>query len=131
MNLVSISLDSIPAGRPLPFSIRDQHGALLAHKGFMVKSLEDLEMLLGHRGQLFINVVESGSQRRAYLSQLHTLVRDDIPLGQIAESQFATFEMASARESQGAADAPAPDWLDLQGQAHTLLRDGLAGNPRT
>ena len=130
MNLVSISLDSIPLGRSLPFSIRDQHGAVLAHKGSMMKSLEDVEVLLGlgHRGQLFINAVESESQRRAYLSQLHTLVRDDIPLGQIAESQFATFEMASARESQGGAKTLVPDWLDLQGQAHTLLRDG---NPAT
>jgi len=128
MNLVSIQLDSIRVGRPLPFSIRDQYGTLLAQKGFMVKSLEDLEMLLGHRGQLFINVVESESQRRAYVGQLHTLVRDDIPLGQIADSQFATFEMASARDVQGGADTTEPDWLDLQSQAHSLLRDG---NPAT
>ena len=128
MNLVSINLDSIAVGRPLPFSIRDQHGALLAQKGFMVKSLEDLDMLLGHRGRLFVNVVESEGQRRAYLSQLHTLVRDDAPLGQIADSQFATFEMASARDNQNAANTTEPDWLDLQSQAHTLLRDG---NPVT
>jgi HD-GYP domain-containing protein (c-di-GMP phosphodiesterase class II) len=128
MNLVSIHLDSIPVGRPLPFSIRDQDGALLAPKGFMVKSLEDLDMMLGHRGRLFANVMEFESQRRAYLSQLHTLVRDDAPLGQIADSQFATFESASARDKQGAGNTTEPDWLDLQAQAHTLLRDG---NPAT
>lgn len=125
MNLVSINLESIRVGKPLPFSIRDQHGALLAQKGFMVNSLEDLDMLLGHRGRLFVNVVESESQRRAYVGQLHTLIRDDIPLGQIAESQFASFEVASARDNQNTTE---PDWLDLQAQAHTLLRDG---NPAT
>lgn len=125
MNLVSINLESIRVGKPLPFSIRNQHGALLAQKGFMVNSLEDLDMLLGHRGRLFVNVVESESQRRAYVGQLHTLIRDDIPLGQIAESQFATFEVASARDNQNTTE---PDWLDLQAQAHTLLRDG---NPAT
>jgi HD-GYP domain-containing protein (c-di-GMP phosphodiesterase class II) len=112
----------------LPFSIRDQDGALLAPKGFMVKSLEDLDMMLGHRGRLFANVMEFESQRRAYLSQLHTLVRDDAPLGHIADSQFATFESASARDKQGAGNTTEPDWLDLQAQAHTLLRDG---NPAT
>lgn len=125
MNLVSINLESIRVGKPLPFSIRNQHGALLAQKGFMVNSLEDLDMLLGHRGRLFVNVVESESQRRAYVGQLHTLIRDDIPLGQIAESQFASFEVASARDNQNTTE---PDWLDLQAQAHTLLRDG---NPAT
>jgi HD-GYP domain-containing protein (c-di-GMP phosphodiesterase class II) len=124
MNLVSINLDSIAVGRPLPFSIRDQHGALLAQKGYVVKSLESLELLLGHRENLYVNVVESESQRRAYVGQLHTLVRDDIALGKIAESQFAIFEAASARDGQGGAGTAESDWLDLQNQAHTLLRDG-------
>ena len=124
MNLVPINLDSIRVGRPLPFSIWDQSGALLAHKGFMVNSLEDLDMMLGNREQLFVNVGESESQRRAYVGQLHTLVRDDTPLGQIAESQFDIVEAVSARDSQDAADATEPDWLDLQSQAHSLLRDG-------
>ena len=123
MNLVSLNLESIPIGRPLPFSIRDQRGTLLAHKGFTVKSLEDLDMMLGHRGKLFIDAVESETQRRAYVSQLHTLVRDDIPLGQIADSQFASFEQASARDAQLAADTAEPDWLELQAQTHAMLRD--------
>ena len=128
MKLVTLHLESVPVGRPLPFSIRDERGILLANKGFLVKSLEELVLMLGHREQLFIDVVESEAQRRAYLTQLHTLVLDDAPLGQIADSQFATFEAASARGNQDAPNATEPDWLDLQGQAHTLLR---GGNPAT
>ena len=66
MKLVTLHLESVPVGRPLPFSIRDERGILLANKGFLVKSLEELVLMLGHREQLFIDVVESEAQRRAY-----------------------------------------------------------------
>ena len=124
MKLVPINLDTIPLGRPLPFSIWDEGGELLAHRGFVLNSQEDLGMMLGNREQLFVNVGESESQHRAYVSQLHTLVRDEIPLGQIAGKHFDVVDVVSARDSQDEADNGEPDWLDLQSEAHALLRDG-------
>ena len=123
MNLVSVNVDTIRIGQPLPFSLREEGGILLALKGYVVETLEELDLLCGRRGQLFIDVTESESHRRAYVGKLHNLVRNDIPLGQIAESQFSSFELANARDNAETPDAGEPDWLDLQAQTYTMLRD--------
>lgn len=120
MNLVTVNLDSIHIGQPLPLSLWDESGVLLAPKGFVVRSRADLESISTHRGQLFIDVAESDNLQRAYVGKLHSLVRDDKPLGQIADSQFSTFELESAR---GSGDANEPDWLDLQAETQAMLRD--------
>ena len=120
MNLVTVSIDSIHIGQPLPLSLWDESGVLLAPKGFVVRSRADLESISTNRGQLFIDVAESDNYQRAYVGKLHSLVRDDKPLGQIADSQFSTFELESAR---GTADTNEPDWLDLQGETQAMLRD--------
>ncbi|WP_114970634.1 HD-GYP domain-containing protein [Rhodoferax ferrireducens] len=120
MNLVTINVDSIRIGQPLPFSLRDESGVLLANKGYVVENREELDLMIGRRSNLFIDVTESESYRRAYVGKLRDLVRDDIPLGQIADSQFSSFELASARDTT---DTGEPDWLDLQAQTHAMLRD--------
>ncbi len=120
MKLVSLSSDAIRIGSPLPFSLRDAGGVLLAPKGFVVPTQAALEQVISQRGQLFIDMVESEAHRKAYVNQLRELVQEDIPLGQIAESQFASFEMASVREKDTDSE---PDWLALQEQAHAMLRD--------
>ncbi|MDO8717803.1 MAG: hypothetical protein Q7K20_02310 [Polaromonas sp.] len=120
MNLVTVTVDSIRIGQPLPFALRDESGILLAHKGYVVENREELDLMIGRRSNLFIDVADSESHRRAYVGKLHDLVRDDIPLGQIADSQFSTFELASARDTT---DTGEPDWLDLQAQTHAMLRD--------
>ncbi len=126
MNLVTISSDAIRVGFPLPFSLRDAGGVLLAPKGFVVPTYAALELVITQRGQLFIDVAESESHRRAYVNQLRDLVQEDIPLGQIAESQFSSFETAKARGKSKDNDEDSddePDWLSLQEQAHAMLRD--------
>ncbi len=125
MNLVTVSLDTIRIGQPLPFSLRDESGVLLASKGYVIEDLQELDLLTDRGSQLFIDVAESEAHQRAYVAKLHTLLREDRSLGQIAESQFSTFELESSRE---AADTGEPDWLDLQAQAHVMLRDT---NPAT
>lgn len=127
MKLTPISVDALSIGQPLPYSLWDREGILLAQKGFMVPSRDELTSLIGERQTLYIDTVESEIHRRAYLSKLHDLVRDDIPLGQIADSQFANFEMAAAaRDTTDNNDDT--HWLDLQAQAHAMLRDK---NPAT
>jgi HD-GYP domain-containing protein (c-di-GMP phosphodiesterase class II) len=125
MNLVTVNVDSIRIGHPLPFTLRDEDGVLLAHKGYVVTSRADLDQIVLKRGNVFIDVAESESHHRAYMGKLHDLVREDRPLGQIADSQFSSFELASARDTT---DTGEPDWLDLQAQAHGMLRDS---NPAT
>ncbi|MDO9197962.1 HD-GYP domain-containing protein [Rhodoferax sp.] len=120
MNLVTVNVDTIRIGHPLPFSLRDESGVLLAAKGYVVDNRDELELMVGRRTNLFIDVTESESHHRAYVGKLHTLVREDRPLGQIAESQFSSLELASSRDTTGTGE---PDWLDLQVQAHAMLRD--------
>ncbi len=120
MNLVTINVDSIHIGQPLPFSLRDEKGVLLANKGFVVENRADLELMIGRRNQLFIDAAESESNLRAYVGKLHSLVREDRTLGQIAGTQISSADLEHHQTSTGTGE---PDWLDLQTQTNTLLRD--------
>lgn len=120
MNLVTINIDTIRIGMPLSFSVRDENGILLAPKGYVVQSQADLDQVTQNRRNLFIDVTESESHRRAFVGKLHTMVREERALGQIADSQFSSFELEPAHDKVVAGE---PNWLDLQGQTHALLRD--------
>lgn len=120
MSLVTVAIDSIPIGQPLPFSLRDESGVLLAKKGYRIESRADLVEMVGRRSQLFVDFSESESQHRAYVGKLYDLLRDDRPLGQIAEADIAPSELDRQPERDR---YDAPDWLALQGQANTMLRD--------
>jgi HD-GYP domain-containing protein (c-di-GMP phosphodiesterase class II) len=119
MNLVTVSPDSIRIGHPLPFALRNQEGVLLAHKGFVVESREYLHAVLGRGSTFYIDVDESDAAHRAYVGKLYDLVRADKPLGKIAGAQIYTSDLEAQRED----DDGKPDWLDLQIQANTLLRE--------
>ena len=123
MNLVTVSIDSVLIGRPLPFALWDESGVLLAPKGFVVKSRADLDSICDKRGPLFRDAADSDTYQRAYVGKLHSLVRQEKPLGQIAESQFSTFELESSRATRDTTGTDEPDWLDLQGQTQTMLLD--------
>lgn len=123
MKLVTVNIDSVLIGQPLPFALWDESGVLLAPKGFVVTSRADLDSISDKRGQLFMDAADSDIYQRAYVGKLHSLVRQDTPLGQIAESQFSTFELEVSRPTRDSPDSDEPDWLDLQGQAQTMLLD--------
>lgn len=120
MNLVQVTLESIPIGQPLAFSLRDETGALLARKGFVIVSRDDLEAVRGRENRFFVNVSESEQHQKAFVGKLHEMVRDDRHLGKIAQAQLTTSELAPPR-SRVLGDAL--DWLDLQVQGNRLLRD--------
>lgn len=120
MNLVIVNVDSIRIGQPLPFSLRDESGILLAHKGYVVNSREELELVVGRRNNLYIDVAESESHHRAYVGKLYSLVREERPLGQIAGAQISSADLDAGRDTAASGE---PDWLDLQVQTHAMLRD--------
>lgn len=121
MNLVPVSVDSILVGLPLPCALRDQSGVLLASQGFMVSSRQDLQAMVGRRNQIYIDADQSDSFRRGYVNRLNNLVMEDKSLGQIAEVQISPYDVKRPKEV--ATDSDLPDWLDLQTQAHAMLRD--------
>lgn len=121
MNLVPVSVDSILVGQPLPCALRDQSGVLLASQGFMVSSRQDLQAMVGRRSQIYIDADQSDNFRRGFVNRLNTLVMEDKSLGQIAELQISPYDAKRSKEVE--TDNDLPDWLDLQTQAHAMLRD--------
>jgi HD-GYP domain-containing protein (c-di-GMP phosphodiesterase class II) len=119
MHLVPVSIDSIRLHQPLPCPLMDKHGVLLAKRAFVINSKEDLADIALRGGGLFIDVADSEAHHRAYVESLHKLVRSNKSLGEIANAQI-TADVLSARNAQ---DNDRPDWLDLQMQGNTLLRD--------
>jgi HD-GYP domain-containing protein (c-di-GMP phosphodiesterase class II) len=121
--LVPINADTLRIGDPLPFSLLDSEGKLLANKGYVIGSREDLKTLLGRGFSLFIDSSDSELYQRAYAGVLHKLVLKDTTLGEIAGVKFSGVSLDSGRaEPEDEDDAPA-DWLDFQAQAHSLLRE--------
>ena len=119
MRLVTVSIDSIRLGEPLPFALRDADGTLLANKGYVIQTKAELQDILGKGFELFIDVVDEENYRRAYVNRLHHLVTENKALGVIAGTQIAS----AADAARANLDEGPPDWLDLQVQANTLLRD--------
>ncbi len=118
MQLTPLNLNTIPLGQPLPFNLRDEAGALLAHKGFVVRSRDELESMLGRGLQLCVDTEESGDSYRAYLAQLQRMLLTADSLGQIA-----AVKMESAGQRARAAAAPGPvQWDELEQRATQLLR---------
>jgi HD-GYP domain-containing protein (c-di-GMP phosphodiesterase class II) len=120
MKLIPVENDSIRVGSPLPFSIRLENGSIILTKGHLIERRAFLDSLLKQYGKLFVDLDESESHHRAYMGKLHSMVRQDKELGQIAESSLAPLEFSSLRNR----DLPnTANWLDLQDQAHLVLRD--------
>lgn len=123
-NLVTVSVDTIRIGQPLPFALRGSDGTLLAQKGFVIQSRSELEDLVGRGFALYIDVADSEAYHRAYVGKLHSLVREDKSLGFIAGTRISPDDLEADRIE--VVDGP-PDWLDLQTQANNMLRD--CGSP--
>jgi len=120
MKLIPVDTNSIRLGSPLPFSIRNENGDLLAPKGHAIERRAYLESLLAQHGRLYVDLAESESHHRAYMGQLHSMVRQEKELGQIADTALAPVNLAGLRDRELPNTA---NWLDLQDQAHLILRD--------
>jgi HD-GYP domain-containing protein (c-di-GMP phosphodiesterase class II) len=125
--LVSVSIDSIRIGEPLPFGLMDAEGTLLAAKGYVIASRGELQSLVGRGVSLYIDVADSEAHHRAYVGLLHDLVRKEKTLGQIAGTHISRAELDTGRGEPDQDDGP-PDWLDYQVQANSILRD--SGTPQ-
>lgn len=120
MNLVPVSIDAILIKHPLPCALRGGDGVLLASPGYMVNSRQELELIVGKRDQIYIDADQSDSFRRGYMNRLNNLVLENKELGQIAEARISPYDL-KRMETPDFDDEP--DWLDLQSQAHAVLRN--------
>lgn len=119
MNLVPVAIDAIHIGQALPCPLRDAYGVLLATQGYVFRSRKELEIMVGARDEIYIDADSSGLFKRAYVNQLNNLVLEDRALGQIAHAQLSPYDTRPAEFEV----SDEPDWLDLQGQTHAILRD--------
>jgi len=119
MRLITVSFDSIRYGEPLPYPLRDANGTLLANKGFVVESKADLEKLVGKGFEIYVDILDADNHR-SYVNRLHHMVSENKDLGTIANAKLAQGVDPNRIE---VADEGPPDWLDLQAQANSLLRD--------
>lgn len=120
MNLVQVAHESIAIGQPLAFSLRDEHGTLLARKGYVIASRDDLEAVRGRGLGFYVDVSESEQHQKAFVGKLYELVRDERPLGKIATAQLTTEDLNTPHDKTV---GDGLDWLDLQVQGNRLLRD--------
>jgi len=118
MNLIPVNVDSIRIGQPLPFHLMDKNGVLLARKSFVVASRADLLLISERSGGLFIDGVDGETLHRAYVDQMQVMMRAEKSIGEIAESK-----LDATLVKRTTADSAQIDWLDLQVQAHNLLRE--------
>ena len=125
MNLVQVTQESIVIGQPLPFSLRDEAGILLARKGYVIAARDDLEAMRGRGPGFYVDVSESERHQKAFVGKLFELVRDERPLGKIAQATLTTKDL---NVSHGSATGDAPNWFDLQIEGNRLLRDLNAPN---
>ena len=124
MNLVALNIESIQLGHPLPFVLRGADGALLAQKGYVIRTRAELESLEARGLKLCVDTDESGESHRAYLAQLQKMLLSDTSLGQIAAMKIQAGTQ-SGRERDG---KYVPDWPQLQLRSTQLLRAPLAGD---
>ena len=118
MNLVELNLSTIPYGQPIPFALRGVGGGLLANKGFVIRSADDLRVLLARGQALYVDTDESEESYRAFLSQIQSLLLSNKPLNQIASMTLQT-TTAPAAATQ---DNSPPAWREWQLGLTQLLR---------
>lgn len=125
MKRISIDFDSIKIGQPLPYPLWDDAGFLVAERGFVVASAKELELMIGQRDRLLVDITEFERHQRAFVRKLHDMVHDNREIREIAGTRLADMKPQSEPELRISGDA---DWLDLQEQVHTLLH---SSNPQT
>ena len=119
MNLVRLNIESIQLGHPLPFVLRGADGVLLAQRGYVIRTRDELASLVARGRELCVDTDESGDSHRAYLAQLQRMLIADTNLGEIAAMQMTAADDPAGRGRGGKLQA---DWPELQLRATQLLR---------
>ena len=122
VRLAPVDLHSIKLDVPLPFSLVDSRGILLAHKGFIFQTEKILEGLANRGSGFFVNFADRSDAQlriteRAYVNQLQKRLRDQNPRGGLPK-----VKVSYANSLIEEADQKPLDWLDLIEVCNAMLR---------
>ena len=131
-NLAQIDLNLIRVGEPLPFVLRSASGVLLANKGYVIGSRDELEALVSKGVDFYVNA----DDLRTYRAKLDQLMRSssaslgDIAALTIQDSGPKTTPDKRARDRDDEWDAQNTpiNWIAVQARASQLLRSPSSGN---
>ena len=98
MRRVSFSFEHIRIGEPLPFSVWDENGLMVAGSGYILKDRREYEVMLGKRDKLLVDAIEYKRFQNAYQMRLNALLSGDRALGAIASTRLTDMGVVVARE---------------------------------
>jgi len=125
MELTPVKISTIRTDLPLPFTLWDKEGRLLARAGSVIDDREELQNLLQAREHIYIDVRDSEAHQRFHQSRLMTMVMNDERLDKIAQTSSRASDLGARNVAAGPAENDAkPDWVYVQQQAHAILRNG-------
>lgn len=119
--MAPVDLQSIKLGSPLPFSLVDSSGVLLAQKGFVFQT-ESILVSLANRGSgFFVDFSDLSDPQlrraeRAYINQLQKKFRDQGSLGELSKVQVSYTNAVTDDEKKTL------NWLDLIEACNAMLR---------
>lgn len=125
MKYVPIPIAMLAVGKPLPVDVWSDSGQLLLKKGQPIVSEQHRDKL--HSFQAGTTPSDALAWQRAYERMVHAMLRDGVPLIEIARatmpSEIRQIDYVVGQEAKGG-------WLDLQAVLRGILyQGGLAINP--
>ncbi len=120
MSVVQLPPEILRIGHPAPVSVRDATGHLLLAKGMVVASEEQRQRLVSRA--LYVDELEGELLMRALAGKLDSMVRSNLPLGEIARAQPDSVVMSAKAPARPNTD-PAVAWANLQTRGRALLQD--------
>ena len=125
MIYVSLPIERIETGKPLPIDVFDPRGNLLLRRGQVIRDEQHRELLTAHTASA--TEPDYKAWVRSYDRQVYDMLRDGISLQQIAKatmpSTILAIDFAVGHDITGG-------WLDMQAVLHGMLYQGKAAkNP--
>lgn len=115
--------EALRLGTALPFALRDAGGNLIAARGAVIRTEAQLRALASR--PLFLDDTDSENLARAVAGKVDSMLRQNAPLGQIAQ---ATPDGATGAGPVRRLQDPISAWSSLQTRARALLHQAPAGD---
>lgn len=122
MSFLRLPADILRVGEPTPFALRDRHGQLLAPRGMLVSTQDQLQQLVAR--ELFIDEQDGEVLKRATEGKLNSMVQRNALIGVIAQTRTNALDIQTMTKAASLRlDDPFSAWSGLHMRLSALLRD--------